>query len=122
MQSLRTSRTKCGQRQDNYVFPATVRNLGGFYRGLYEQSLTGKQWAGFVFLLLFYVVLITGLVYQRWPSGNGSVWQKIANGYWAYFLLALPVAMFFWLINRMARKELKRINALERKLPKQRRL
>ena len=103
-------------RQDNYVFPATVRNLGGFYRGLYEQSLTGKQWAGFIFLLLFYIVVIVGLVYQQWPHGNGPVWQKIANGYWAYFLLALPIVIFFWLFNRMARKELKRISDIKRDL------
>src|SRR5690349_6154940 len=91
-------------RQDNYVFPATVRNLGGFYRGLYEQSLSPKQWAGFVLLLFFYIVLIAGLIYQQWPAGNATLWQKIGNGYWAYFLLALPIVIFFRLFNRMARK------------------
>ena len=105
-------------RQRNLVFPDTTRNLGTFYRGIYEQKLSAGQWVGFGILLLFYIALITALGWNSWPKGDASLWRKIIDGYWIYFLFCLPLLGFFLLIRRMARRESARIDSYDSKAEK----
>jgi hypothetical protein len=83
------------EKQRNVVFPDAVRNMGGFWRGLYEQKLNFAQSIGLLILVLFYVVLFVGLVADNWPAGPEPFWQKLLYGYGPYFLLSLPLLMFF---------------------------
>lgn len=78
-------------RQRSYVFPSTARNMAGFWGGLYRQKLNPVQTAGFIVLILFYLVFIVGLVYSNW--------QDLRSGYWFYGLLSLPLVGFFFLMR-----------------------
>ena len=82
-------------RQRNIVFPDTTRNLGGFWGGLYRQTLTPLQVAGFVVPIVFYILFAVGVVVMTWPSGEGSIATKVINGYWLNFLLCIPLLIFF---------------------------
>jgi hypothetical protein len=86
------------ERQRNFVFPDTARNLGGFLRGIYEQKLNLAQWVGSLILVMFYVIVFVGLVAENWPTGRESFWQKILHGYGPYLLLSLPLLLFFLLL------------------------
>jgi hypothetical protein len=92
-------------RQRNYVFPDTVRNAGGFWRGLYQQKLDRTQTIGFIVLIFFYVLMFIGLVIGSWPSGSASFWEKLLSGYWLYFLLSLPLCCFFLVMHLMLRRK-----------------
>jgi hypothetical protein len=91
-------------RQRNIVFPDTVQNAGGFWRGLRDSQLNLAQAIGLLILLLFYVLTFTILVYMSWPKGPGAFWEKLIYGYGLYFLLSLPVVIFFVLLARGARR------------------
>jgi len=92
------------ESQRNTVFPDTVRNLGGFWGGLYRQKLNTTQSVGLVILIVFYVVLFASLVAEVWPRGQASAWQKILHGYGPYLLLSLPLLMFFLLLQWRMRR------------------
>ena len=99
------------ERQRNFVFPDTARNGGNFWRGILENSLNGFQIIGLVILILFYVLLMAGLIFDTWPRGDGSVWQKLISGYSIYLLFVLPLILFFWLLRRNVRREADRLTA-----------
>ena len=77
------------ERQRNIVFPDTVRNAGGFWRGIQTQRLNSFQWFGMALLLLFYITLFVLLVQEIWPSGPVPTWKKILFGYGPYLNLLL---------------------------------
>jgi hypothetical protein len=58
------------ERQRNFVFPDTVRNVGGFWRGIYEQKLNLVQSVGLIILVLFYVTLLVGSLPKVGPPGR----------------------------------------------------
>lgn len=92
-------------RQRSYVFPDTVRNAGGFWRGLYQQKLNQTQRIGFIVLIFFYVVIFIGLVIESWPTGSATFWEKLLSGYWLYFLLSVPLVCFFLAMHVMLRRK-----------------
>jgi hypothetical protein len=87
------------ERQRNLVFPDTARNLGGFWRGVRNQKLNLAQSVGLLILIVFYVVLLIGLVAQNWSTGPASAWQKVFYGYGPYLLLSAPLILFFLLLH-----------------------
>jgi len=87
------------ERQRNFVFPDTARNLGEFWRGIYEQKINLVQSVGLLILVLFYVALFVGLVAVHWPAGPESFWEKILYGYGPYLLLSLPLLLFCLLVH-----------------------
>jgi hypothetical protein len=91
-------------RQRNIVFPDTVRNAGGFWRGLRDGQLNRAQWTGLFVLFFFYVFIFVALLYAQWPEGPGRLWAELLYGYGPYFLLSLPVIVFVLLIGRLARR------------------
>jgi hypothetical protein len=94
------------ERQRNFVFPDTARNLGGFWRGIQTQKLNPVQSVGLLILVLFYVALFVGLVAAHWPAGPESFWEKIFYGYGPYVLLSLPLVVFFLALHwRMRRSK-----------------
>lgn len=82
-------------RQRNIVFPDTTRNVGGFWGGLYRQTLTPFQTVGFIVLIVFYLLFAVSVVVMTWPRGEGSILRKIVGGYWLNFLLCIPLLIFF---------------------------
>lgn len=83
------------ERQRNIVFPDTARNFGGFWDGLYRQTLSPFQVVGFIVLTVFYILFAVCVVFMTWPSGKGSTVSKIVNGYWLNFLLCIPLLICF---------------------------
>jgi hypothetical protein len=83
------------ERQRNIVFPDTARNFGGFWGGLYRQTLTPFQVVGFIVLIVFYILFAVCVVFMTWPPGKGSMVSKIVSGYWLNFLLCIPLLIFF---------------------------
>jgi hypothetical protein len=93
-------RRDINERQRSYVFPDTVRNAGGFWRGLSNQTLSRFQWFGLFLLLAFYIALIVFLFIQQWPTGPYTLWEKLLHGYGPYLLLSLPLVIFFFVLSR----------------------
>ena len=92
------------ERQRSYVFPDTVRNAGGFWRGISNQKLKGFQWFGLIFVVAFQIGMFALAVRLEWPQGPGPMWEKVVYGYWPYLLLSLPLIGFFLLLRRSIRK------------------
>ena len=92
-------------RQRSYVFPDTVRNTGGFWRGISTQKLKGFQWLGLFLMLTFQIGIFALLLWDYWPEGSAPWWRKIVNGYGPYALLALPLIVFFVLLKRSLTKK-----------------
>ena len=93
------------EKQRNVVFPDTARNFGGFWGGLYRQKLNSVQTAGLLVLVVFHVVLFSGLVAMTWPTGDPSFWHKIVYGYGPYVLLSLPLVVFFFVLRSRLQAE-----------------
>ena len=83
------------ERQQKAGFPDTGRNFGGFWGGLYRQTLTPLQTVGFAVLIVFYILFAVCVVFMTWPAGEGSIFSKILHGYWLNFLLCIPLLIFF---------------------------
>jgi hypothetical protein len=97
---------KVNESQRNTDFPDTIRNLGGFWGGIYRQRLNVAQSVGLLILVVFYAILIVGLVAEQWPRGEEPFWQKILYGYGPYLLLSLPLVFFFLALHwRMRRSK-----------------
>jgi hypothetical protein len=92
------------ETQRNLVFPDTTRNMGGFWRGIHKQKLNLAQSVGFLVLFVFYLALFVGLVVENWPLGSAPFWQKVFSGYGPYFLLSLPLILFFLLMHWRIRR------------------
>ena len=90
---------KVRDKQRNLVFSDTARNFGGFWAGLDRQKLDSVQAVGLGILVVFYVVLLTGLVAMPWPQGDASLGHRILQGYGPYLLLSLPLVIFFLLLR-----------------------
>jgi hypothetical protein len=92
-------------RQRNILFPDTLRNGIGFWKGLYRQKLNRFQWVGFAVLVLFYVTVLISCFYMTWPVGQGSFLEKIYYGYRLQVLVCFPVFLLLaFLLRRMTRK------------------
>ena len=86
---------KVHESQRNTVFPDTARNFGGFWGGLYRQKLNAVQSAGLLVLVVFYIAWFVALIGEAWPRGPEPFWEKILHGYGLYFLMSLPLVLFF---------------------------
>jgi len=71
--------------------------MAGFWGGLYRQKLNRVQTAGFVVLIVIYLVFIVVLVFSQWKS--------LRIGYWVYLLLCLPLLGFFLAMRRSLRRD-----------------
>ena len=97
--------TEVESRQQNTVFPDTVMNEGGFYRGIVSRPLTRAGRVGFVLLSAIAIVPIAIVVYavvstaaQKYPNPairSESILLTLCTvfGGAALFILILYVAL-----------------------------